>query len=225
MHSRDCGYCQKRIKSDDRSLKRVNDEWASDYLKARRVDPTINSLLHQNCYREMLKKKKDGTLFDCFISNSNQDQMDIDDTDFDNQENNQHDSEHNFDQSYFIDFYTIDDQRCEILTGIKKDQFLELLELIKEVKISTKVSNINALAFYLMRLRTGLSVKKLWALFPIACYRTVLNVINSVRKCLNDKFTALYVGFNSLTRQDVIKFHTNEKARILLGKKFFFSVF
>ena len=69
-----------------------------------------------------------------------------------------------------LDFAAINNERCITLTGITKRQFFEIWSSIKDYNYNCKMSSINGLGFYLTRLRTGNSLKKLSQLIPIASY-------------------------------------------------------
>jgi hypothetical protein len=79
-----------------------------------------------------------------------------------------------------LDYAKISNDRCSTLTGITKNQFLQVWSHIKDFEYPCKMSSINGLGFYLTRLRTGLSIQKLAKLIPIAsCYQVnFLFIIN-----------------------------------------------
>ena len=79
-----------------------------------------------------------------------------------------------------LDYAKISNDRCSTLTGITKNQFLQVWSHIKDFEYPCKMSSINGLGFYLTRLRTGLSIQKLAKLIPIASYFQVnfLFIIN-----------------------------------------------
>ena len=60
-----------------------------------------------------------------------------------------------------LDFELISDQRCMVLTGIKIDQLKELSSDFVNIKPPVKLSIINCIGFYLMKLRLGISSTEL----------------------------------------------------------------
>ncbi|RMZ98805.1 hypothetical protein BpHYR1_001329 [Brachionus plicatilis] len=72
--------------------------------------------------------------------------------------------------SVCLDYASIDDKRCHILTGLSKNDFEELYQMISCSNITGNVLLINALGFYLTKLRTGVTLKEISAFLPIASY-------------------------------------------------------
>ncbi|RNA13787.1 hypothetical protein BpHYR1_018834 [Brachionus plicatilis] len=62
--------------------------------------------------------------------------------------------------SFCLDYASIEDKRCQILTGISKENFLELYNFISHANITGNVSLINALGFYLTKLLENYSKRK-----------------------------------------------------------------
>jgi len=83
------------------------------------------------------------------------------------------------------------------------------------------MSSINGLGFYLTRLRTGLSIKKLSHLIPIASYFQIKKMIKSIREQLSSQFVPIYLGTRTTSRREIISEHTTITAKILLGLIFF----
>ncbi|CAF0753859.1 unnamed protein product [Brachionus calyciflorus] len=83
--------------------------------------------------------------------------------------------------------------------------------------ITGKVSLINALGFYLTKLRTGVSLQELSAFVPIASYDQIKRSVRQVRQIISELFTPLYLGFNSFKREGVIENHTTTMSKVLLN--------
>jgi hypothetical protein len=78
--------------------------------------------------------------------------------------------------SVILDFAVINNERCLALTGITKTQFFDVWSYIKDFEYQCKMSSINGLGFFLTRLRTGNSLKKLSHLIPIGSYYQVQQI-------------------------------------------------
>ena len=120
-----------------------------------------------------------------------------------------------------LDFANINNDRCFSLTGITKNQFFEVWSYIKDFEYYCKMSSINGLGFYLTRLRTGLSIKKLSHLIPIASYFQIKKMIKSIREQLSSQFVPIYLGTRITSRREIISEHTTITAKILVGFIFF----
>lgn len=118
-----------------------------------------------------------------------------------------------------LDFADITNDRCFDLTGFNKEEFFSLYYMIANYKheLHTRVSIINALGFYLCKLRCGLSIKKLSALIPIASYGQIKKCIKGIRDILSNHFVDRNLGFGHITRESLIKDHTTDISKNLLG--------
>ncbi|RNA36542.1 Vacuolar sorting-associated 13C [Brachionus plicatilis] len=119
--------------------------------------------------------------------------------------------------SFCFDYASIEDKRCQILTGISKENFLELYNFISHVNITGNVSLINALGFYLTKLRTGVTLKELSAFTPIASNDQIKRSVRQIRNIVSELFAPLYLGFNSTTRDEILSKHTTKMSQILLN--------
>ena len=67
-------------------------------------------------------------------------------------------------------FGNINEDKCYILTGIKKEDFEDLYLSIHNSDWKSQISIKDSLGFYLVKLRLGLSIRKLLALIHIGSY-------------------------------------------------------
>lgn len=102
------------------------------------------------------------------------------------------------------------------LTGITKINFDDLLLHIKSIRHSKNRSIKTCIALFLVRLRTGMSYGMLSTLFNIGKY-SIRRAIGTARRELSQNFTTKYMGFQHITRQDIIDKHTRPLAKELFG--------
>ena len=122
---------------------------------------------------------------------------------------------------YRIDFdnkNTLSDAEYQTLTGITKDDFEDLCSNVNSnaIRCTKNRSSRTCIALLLVKLRTGLSNRMLSTLFNIG-KSSVRRSIVSARHCLATHFTPQYVGFEHITREDVIRKHTRPLAQELFG--------
>jgi len=124
-------------------------------------------------------------------------------------------------QKYRIDFDStgsLQDSDYLNLTGITKENFDDVCSHIKDSAIrSTKNRTMRTcVALLLCKLRSGISNRLLSTLFNIG-KSSVRRAIVSSRKALSDNFTRNYLGFQHVTREEVINDHTRPLAQELFG--------
>lgn len=73
------------------------------------------------------------------------------------------------------------------------------------------------MGIYLTKLKTGLSNKILATLFQVS-RDSIRRAIKSVRKNLLQTFTPHHIGFEHVTREDLIRNHTRPLAQTLFGQ-------
>lgn len=110
---------------------------------------------------------------------------------------------------------TDDDYKC--LTSLSKEQFDDIIDQVSSSNIrhSSNRSIRTAIAVLLCKLRLGLSNRLLGILFQLPDKRTVARSIESARKVLMNHFVPNNVGFNHVTRYEIIRHHTSSLARQL----------
>ena len=116
----------------------------------------------------------------------------------------------------FDDPNGLTDQDYQRLTGITKSQFDIVLRYLCSLNHSGVHSVRTALAILLVKLRNALPSSILSTLFAIR-KRTINTIIASVRRDLSRSFVPAFLGFNHITRQEIIDKHTTVFAKTLFG--------
>jgi hypothetical protein len=116
---------------------------------------------------------------------------------------------------------TMSDIDCYNLTGISKLNFEHLIELLADsnIKNSSNRSFRNAVGLFLTKLRLGLSNKVLTTIFQFSNAKAVSRTITTVRQAMLTNFVPHYLGFNHISRQEVIHKHSSPLATQLLSDK------
>lgn len=120
---------------------------------------------------------------------------------------------------YRIDFDSdtgLQDSDYLSLTGISKENFNDLVSYVKSIRATKNRSIRTCIALLLVKLRTGMSNRLLSTLFNIG-KSGVRRAVATARKELNEHFTPYNIGFNHITREEVIDKHTRPLAQELFG--------
>ncbi|CAF4032731.1 unnamed protein product [Rotaria sp. Silwood1] len=117
----------------------------------------------------------------------------------------------------FDDLYRLTDEPYFILTGITKNNFLDLCSSIPSTSLrqSESRSANQAVSCLLVKLRLGLSHEVLATLFSLPDKKTFSRILESARKALMAHFVPKHLGFEHISRQDVIANHTRPLAKRL----------
>ncbi|CAF3293834.1 unnamed protein product [Rotaria socialis] len=126
-----------------------------------------------------------------------------------------------FEQQKRFDFdnpLSLSDDEYQILTSLTKVQFEDLASYLfdSNIRNSSNRSIRNALAILLCKLRLGLSLKILAVLFQLPDKKAVSRSLKTVRTALMTRFVPSNLGFNHITRQEIIDQHTSTMARRLM---------
>jgi hypothetical protein len=118
----------------------------------------------------------------------------------------------------FDDACHLSDKEYSTLTGLSKDAFDHLVGVVSSsnLKNSCHRSVRTAIGIYLCKLRLGLSNTLLSIMFEIPDKRAVCRIIHSARQALMVCFVPFHLGFNHITRQQIIDLHTTTVARELM---------
>lgn len=119
----------------------------------------------------------------------------------------------------FDDGHELSDNEYPTLTGLSKVFFDDLVGIVSSSSImrnSSQRSIRTAVGIYLCKLRLGLSNSLLSMMFNLSDKRTVARIINSARQALSECFTPYNLGFNHITRREVIDNQTTPIARQLM---------
>ncbi|CAF2730030.1 unnamed protein product [Rotaria sp. Silwood2] len=114
--------------------------------------------------------------------------------------------------------FIMSDFDCYNLTGISKLNFEHLIEFLTDSKIkhSSNRSLRNAVGLFLTKLRLGISNKVLTTIFQYSNAKAVSRTLVAVREVMISNFVPYYLGFNHISRQDVIYNHSSTLATRLL---------
>ena len=120
----------------------------------------------------------------------------------------------------FDDCRDLSNDAYHILTSLSKDAFDNLVEVVSSsssARNSSYRSIRTAVGIYLSKLRLGLSNSFLSIMFDLSDKRSVSRIMNSARQALSECFTPYNLGFNHITRREIIDNHTTTVARQLIS--------
>ena len=116
-----------------------------------------------------------------------------------------------------IGFDNIDNRDCENLTGLLCDQFEDICSFVfVNIKSTPSRTPKTSVGLFLMKIKCALSNKLLSTLFNISI-SSVRRAVHTVRQAFMRSFVPLYLGFESITWEQIIKYHTRPLATTLLG--------
>ncbi|CAF4454588.1 unnamed protein product [Rotaria magnacalcarata] len=126
-----------------------------------------------------------------------------------------------FEQQKRFDFdnpLSLSDDEYQILTSLTKVQFEDLASYLfdSNIRNSSNRSIRTALAILSCKLRLGLSLNILAVLFQLPDKKAVSRSLKTVRTALMTRFVPSNLGFNHITRQEIIDQHTSTMARRLM---------
>lgn len=117
----------------------------------------------------------------------------------------------------FDDPNALSDQEYVNLTGINKVSFDDLLSAVDgKVKNTSTRSVRTSLGIFLLKMRCGLSNEMLSTLLNVS-KSSIRRAISVVRRTLMETFVPNNVGFQHISREDVINKHTRPLAESLFG--------
>lgn len=122
----------------------------------------------------------------------------------------------------FVNFdrpFAMSDVDCYNLTGITKSNFDHLMTTLINLNMRTSCNRSirNAVGLFLTKLRLGISNKVLTTIFQFSNPKAVSRTLSAVREAMVSNFVPRYVGFNNITRQDIIDHHSSGLATRLLS--------
>jgi hypothetical protein len=103
------------------------------------------------------------------------------------------------------------------LTGLDRASFENLLLYLTTVRDTSARSKRTCLGLFLTKMKTGMSNTVLSTLFNIS-KDSIRRAISSVRKNLKQTFVPSNIGFQHITREQVIEAHTRPLAQTLFGR-------
>jgi len=115
--------------------------------------------------------------------------------------------------------FAMSDDDCYNLTGVTKSNFDHLMTVLanSSIRNSCNRSIRNAVGLFLTKLRLGVSNKVLTTIFQFSNFQAVSRTLSAVREAMVSKFVPRYVGFNNISRQDIIDHHSSPLATRLLS--------
>ena len=118
-----------------------------------------------------------------------------------------------------LDFNTLSDSEHTDLLGITRESFLDMERYIEgRVRATPARSVRTSLAIFLMKMRGGESNRILSTLFNVS-KSSIRRCIKSVRSALiSGEFVRENLGFQHITRENVIQDHTRELAKTLFAE-------
>jgi hypothetical protein len=126
-----------------------------------------------------------------------------------------------FEKQKRLDFdnaQSLTDDEYKIFTSLSKSQFDDLISQIfkSDIRNSTNRSIRTAIAILLCKLRLGLSNSMLAILFQLPDKKAISRALDSARGALMSDFVPHNLGFNHITRQEIIDQHTSTIAQQLM---------
>lgn len=117
----------------------------------------------------------------------------------------------------FEDDKNLSDKEYLDLMGISKASFTDLMQYVEgKIRPTPTRSLRTSLAIFLMKIRGGESNRVLSTLFNVS-KSSVRRCIHSVRSVPAVRFVSENLGFQHITRSDVIQHHTRQIAKTLFG--------
>jgi hypothetical protein len=117
----------------------------------------------------------------------------------------------------FEDDEHLGDKEYLNLMGISKASFKDLIQYVEgKVRPTPTRSLRTSLALFLMKMRGGESNRVLSTIFNVS-KSSVRRCIQSVRSVLAARFVSENLGFQHITRSDVIQHHTRQIAKTIFG--------
>jgi hypothetical protein len=115
-----------------------------------------------------------------------------------------------------IDFDCLRESDYSNLTGLSKSQFDDLCQHLQHLIRNTPSRSVKTtIGMFLLKLKSGMSNKLLSTIFGIGM-SSLRRAISSVRQAMMRSFVPLYLGLDSVTREDVLLKHTRPLAKELL---------
>ncbi len=116
-------------------------------------------------------------------------------------------------ESHFLNYSS---DRLHSITGITKSDLIDLFDKVKSEKWRFKFNFFDALVLYLARLRLGLSLQKIAALFNLTNYKhDHYRLIDGIRRILSKSFLPNHLGVDHISRGLINIHHTTEISKTL----------
>ena len=102
------------------------------------------------------------------------------------------------------------------IIGINKTEFDDICSHVQDIRSTKNRSLRNCIAMYLTKLKSGMSNRLLSTVYNVPKY-SIGRALSSARKALTKDFTPKYIGFQHVTREEVVMKHTRPLANTLFG--------
>ena len=122
-------------------------------------------------------------------------------------------------QSYMntLNFDSMDDVTCKSLTGFSYHEFNDIcMHIQSHVKKTCTRTPKNSIGIFLFKLKSAISNSLLSTILHISRH-SIRRAISSVRQALLKYFVPFYLGFESITRAEVITKHTTQLSKSLFN--------
>lgn len=130
----------------NRNKIRISSPWLVHLMQKRSIDHTTYKWVCGECHRNLSKTCNDKQKNELFYELANQNiTEDIEIVPSNYNQENQTQEPRTSTELLSLDFAAISDERCKILTGVSKENFLDIYYLISKTQFPGKVSLINAL--------------------------------------------------------------------------------
>ena len=118
----------------------------------------------------------------------------------------------------FNNTLSLSDDDYKIFTNLSKDEFDDVVSQVSrtDTRDSTNRSIRTAITILLCKLRLGLSNRVLASLFQLPDGLTISRTTKSARDALMSTFVPRNLGFNHISRREIIEQHTSRIARDLM---------
>ncbi|CAF1543483.1 unnamed protein product [Adineta ricciae] len=116
----------------------------------------------------------------------------------------------------FDDMSSLNDQDYYNITGLRKDQFDNIVATLKSLRQSENRSVRVAIAIFCAKMRLGLANSVLATLFRMQDKRVITRIIHQVTRAFLSDFVPNHLGFGHISRQCVLKYHQTVMADVLL---------
>ena len=122
------------------------------------------------------------------------------------------------DRYNFDNLRDLSDDEYRLLTSLSRNDFNDLVQMVASsgIRNSCNRSIRTAVGVYLCKLRLGLSNRLLASMFQLPDKRLISRIIDSARQAILKNFVPYNLGFEHVTRQEVIDNHTTTIARELM---------
>jgi len=206
-----CAKCGTRtdLKSKIKNRRQINAEWLIKYFKTINVDTKFYKYVCYPCYKNKLIKIKSDLINEIYSDQEKIKNLTC------KSKNKENIMKLNLKKD---DVANISTEQMYDLTGLTKKNFTDLYNEINKLwDYNFNLKNI--LFFYLMRLRLGLTSKKITSIFPIAAQTSMYRHLKKLREFLMKNFVEQNLGVHHVTRRIIQAKHTTQISKTIFGSE------